>query len=64
MNKRINTFPTMAQVESADRYTLCKWWRFLRSGENEQEQKIQTRACDRLKGMGMFTVAISKSLGW
>jgi len=30
-------YPTLEQVEAADRYQLCKWHRFLRSGENEKE---------------------------
>ncbi len=57
-------FPTLEQVEAADRYQLCKWHRFLPSGENEKEYKIQDRIFARWKEEGGFTPEISKSMGW
>ena len=69
-------YPTMAEVEAAERYDLCRWSRFLPSpamwaiGKDnfheilDQEAAIMTRICDRLKEMGGFTSEISKDLGW
>jgi hypothetical protein len=57
-------FPTMLEVEAADRYQLCKWHRFLPSGENEEQYKIKDRLFERWQEMGGFTPEISKSIGW
>jgi len=58
------TYPTLEQVEAADRYQLCKWHRFLRSPENETEIVINKRLFERWKEAGGFTPAISKAIGW
>ena len=57
-------FPTLEQVETADRYTLCKWHRFLSSADTEEKEKIQTRIFERWGEAGGFTPEISKQLGW
>ena len=57
-------FPTLEQVEAATIYQLCKWSRFLPSGENEEQYKIQERIYERRKQLGGFTSEISKSIGW
>lgn len=58
------TFPTMEQVEMADRYTLCMWHRFLPSAETEENRRIQARMFERWTEAGGFTPEISKSIGW
>ena len=57
------TIPTLAEVETADRKTICKWWRFLPSGETEEEQKVIQRVCERFHDLGGFTTEISKEVG-
>ena len=70
-------YPTLEQVETADREQLAKWYRFLPSpglggsvdiGGNYtdrllQEANIMTKICERFKAMGMFTPELSKQIG-
>jgi hypothetical protein len=53
----------MEQVEAADRYRICEWYRFLEV-KNDEQITIMNRICERLKELGGFTPEISKSLGW
>lgn len=57
-------YPSLEEVKTADRYMLCKWHRFLRSPENEEEGEINKLMFERWKEAGGFTPEISKSLGW
>lgn len=57
-------YPTLEAVQAADRYQLCKWWRFLRSAENEAEIKIQTLFHKRYHELGGMNSKISKQIGW
>lgn len=71
-------YPTIEQVNAADRYTICGWHRFLPSPgmsviDNhperfeevlKKEAAIMDRIQERLKEFGGFTPEISKSLGW
>ncbi|CAG2532949.1 hypothetical protein MAR621_03143 [Maribacter dokdonensis] len=57
-------YPTLKEVEGADLYQLCKWHRFLRSPENEEEVKINNRLFARWTELGGFTPQISKAIGW
>lgn len=59
-------YPTVEEVEKADRYQICKWYRFLECpmpGEPEQ-QHIMNLIYKRFKELGGFTPEISKSIGW
>ena len=56
--------PTMEEVEKADREQICRWWRFLRSPETDEEVKAMNRIVERFKELGGFTPEISKRLGW
>ena len=47
-------YPTKEQVESADREQLCRWHRFLRSAETEEELTLSNRMFDRWKEAGGF----------
>jgi len=74
----MSTYPTLEQVEAADRETLCRWWRFLPSPgmwavESTQEEfykvmnaeaQIMDRIAARMKEVGGFTPEISKAIGW
>lgn len=70
-------YPTLEQVEQADRYQLAVWYRFLRSPGDDmnhmnpnypdhilEQAKIMTRICNRFKEMGSFTPELSKLIGW
>ena len=57
-------YPTLEQVNEADHYQICKWYRFLRSSENMEEAIIMKRIVERCNEFGGFTPEISKSLGW
>lgn len=72
------TYPTLEEVEAADRYQICKWWRFLPSpgtgainknhdtfrNAMRDEGIIMNRIAERFKEVGGFTPEISKSMGW
>jgi len=69
MTHTIIQYPTMKEVEQADRFTLCKWWRFLDSpgmhgGDIDEETRIMNRIAERFSAAGGITVEISKRLGW
>lgn len=69
-------YPTLDQVNAADRYQICEWNRFLPSpGERainrddfrsvmESEGAVMDRIVERLRELGGFTPEISKQLGW
>lgn len=69
-------YPTLEQVESADREQLCRWTRFLKSpgmeaaGRPDFEEvlqaqlKILNRIIERRDSAGGFTPSISKRIGW
>jgi len=57
-------FPTMEQVEKADHEQLAKWFRFLPSGDTDEQQKIQDRIAERFKAMGGMNPALSKKIGF
>ncbi|MFA5248406.1 MAG: hypothetical protein WC415_04160 [Patescibacteria group bacterium] len=61
---QIKTYPTLMAVISANHYQICKWYRFLRSPETQEEVDINNEICERLKNFGGFTPEISKSIGW
>lgn len=60
----INDYPNFAEIETANRYILCKWQRFLRSPKTEAEVDKGNLIFKRWKEAGGFTPAISKALGW
>lgn len=57
-------YPTLNLVESATKYQICSWYRFLKSPETEGQIEIMNRIVARYKELGSFTAEISKSLGW
>ena len=69
-------YPTIEEVERADRFTLARWNRFLPSPGNEAIGKdnfeevleaqvpIMNRLFERFNEMGGMTPEISKALGW
>ena len=63
-NVKGGPMPTIEEVEKADREQICRWWRFLRSPETDEEVKAMNRIVERFKELGGFTPEISKRLGW
>lgn len=57
-------YPTLDQVEKADRLTICKWWRYLPTATSDQQRTILRRVCDRFEELGGFTATISKAIGF
>ncbi len=69
-------YPTLQQVETADREQLAEWYRGLQSPgwaylnnpdfnkKLEEETEIMDLICVRFKEIGMFTPELSKKLGW
>ena len=56
--------PTMEEVEEADHLQLCRWYRFLRSPENEETVEIINLIVNKVNALGGFTPEISKEIGW
>jgi hypothetical protein len=56
-------FPTIGEVEKADKEQLARWYRFLPSGETSAEQKIMKRIAERFDKVGGMTRELSKKIG-
>lgn len=63
MIKRV-TYPTLGEVEKADRLLLCKWYRILPSPETEAQVEVMDRIVARWREAGGFTPQISKAIGF
>src|SRR6266850_6187434 len=56
-------FPTIEDVERADKEQLARWYRFLPSGETAADQKIMKRIAKRFEKLGGMTAELSKKIG-
>jgi len=56
-------FPTIEEVEAADKEQLARWYRFLPSGETAAEQKIMKRIAERFEKVGGMNPELSKKIG-
>jgi len=59
----VKGFPTLQEVEKADKEQLARWYRFLPSGENTADRKIMKRIAERFDKMGGMTTELSKKIG-
>ena len=69
-------YPTIEQVEAADRDQLGKWFRFLPSAGSEwcglanfsekfkEERMIMQRIIERFDDLGGMDSVLSKKIGW
>jgi hypothetical protein len=57
-------FPTIEQIEKADREQLACWYRFLQSGDTPDQRKIQRRLAERFQKMDGMTPELSKKIGF
>jgi hypothetical protein len=56
-------FPTLEEVERADKEQLARWYRFLPSGEMAADQKIMKRIAERFEKLGGMTAELSQKIG-
>jgi hypothetical protein len=56
-------FPTLEEVETADKEQLARWYRFLPSGETLADQKIMKRILERFEKLGGMNAELSKKIG-
>jgi hypothetical protein len=59
----IKGFPTIEEVEKADKEQLARWYRFLPSGETRADQKIMRRIADRFDKLGGMTPELNRKIG-
>ncbi|MFK5855404.1 MAG: hypothetical protein QM503_04675 [Bacteroidota bacterium] len=57
-------YPTLEEVNAAERIDICIWWRALASPVNKAQAEVNVRLAERFKEVGGFTPEISKQLGW
>jgi len=57
-------FPTIEQVNNADREQICRWHRFLPTADNDPDAEVQKRLWERFNEVGGFTPELSKRIGW
>jgi hypothetical protein len=55
---------SLEEVNAADHYQICKWYRFLPSPETPINFQVMDRIVERFNNFGGFTPEISKSIGW
>ena len=60
---QLKGFPTIEEVENADKEQLARWYRFLPSGETASDQEIMKRTAERFDKLGGMTAELSKSIG-
>ena len=56
-------FPTIEEVERANKEQLARWYRFLPSGVTAADQKIMKRIAERFEKLGGMTPELSKRIG-
>jgi hypothetical protein len=56
-------FPTIEEVEKADKEQLARWYRFLPSGEAAGAQKVMKRIAERFDKLGGMTSQLTKKIG-
>jgi hypothetical protein len=57
-------FPTMDQVEKADREQLATWYRYLPAGDTPEQRKTQHRLAERFQKIGGMTAELSRKIGF
>jgi hypothetical protein len=57
-------FPTMEQVDKADREQIARWYRFLPANGFASHQNVIDRIHERFLNMGGMTPVLSKKIGF
>lgn len=55
-------YPTINEVLAADRITVARWYRFLRSPEGDIERLMMDQIRERFREAGGMTPELSKEL--
>ena len=59
----VHGFPTIEEVERADKEQLARWYRFLPSGETVTDRKIMRRIAERFDKLGGMTPELNRKIG-
>lgn len=59
-NITIIKYPTIKDIEAANKEQLCKWYRSLDTPKNDEELEIMTLICNRCFELGGFTPKLIK----
>ncbi len=57
-------YPSIEEVNTAEHFEICRWWRFLSSPVGEIELIVMERVVERFDQLGGMTTEISKQIGW
>jgi hypothetical protein len=57
-------FPTMQDVEKANRERLAQWFSHLPAGETSEQKKVMDRINERFKKLGGMTPELEKKVGF
>jgi hypothetical protein len=57
-------FPTLQEVEKADREHLGRWFSFLPAGDTPEQKKVMERINQRFKKLGGMTPELEKKIGY
>lgn len=57
-------YPTLDEVNAADRMTLARWYRFLVSPNTPEETAVLNSILGRFKEAGGMNSQLSKAIGW
>ena len=56
-------FPTVQEVERANKEQLARWYRFLPSGETAEDERKMKRIAERFEKLGGMNRELSKKIG-
>jgi hypothetical protein len=57
-------FPTLQDVEKANREQLAEWFSHLPAGETSEQKKVMDRINERFKKLGGMTPELEKKVGY
>ncbi len=57
-------FPTLQEVEKANREQLAEWFSHLPAGETSEQKKVMDRINERFKKLGGMTPELEKKVGY
>jgi hypothetical protein len=70
-NENASSYPSLEEVESAvdingdtDHEQICRWYRFLKSPENPEQEEVMNLICKKYKEGGGFNSSLSKKIGF
>jgi hypothetical protein len=64
MQHKRRDFPTLQDVEKANREQLAEWFSHLPAGETSEQKKVMDRINERFKKLGGMTPELEKKVGY